>query len=170
MASAHDGEYAAFARGRSSVYLLAIGFSVCTIRKVEVAMDKGISELRSSPMMAHLLDAIEERKDIGHYGRLVFVIVSRYFLDESTVVRLISTQPDMGETRARALVLQAASRNYNPPSRERIVEWQRLQEFPICPNPDDPNGCNVYRELTFPDEVYDNIQDLWEKKAESTDE
>ena len=133
-------------------------------------MDKGISELRASPMMAHLLDAIEARTDIGHYGRLVFVIVGRYFLPEDKVVRMISTQPDMGETRARALVLQAASRKYNPPSRERILEWQRLQEFPICPDADDPSGCNLYRELTFPEDVYENIQELWEKKAESAEE
>lgn len=133
-------------------------------------MDKGLSELKASPMMAHLIHSIEERKDIGHYGRLVFVIVGRYFLEESTIVKMISTQPDMGETRARALVLQAASRNYNPPSRERVLEWQRLQEFPICPEADDPNGCNVYRELTFPEGVYEDIQDLWEKKAKSSEE
>lgn len=133
-------------------------------------MDKGLTELKASPMMAHLIDAIEAKQDIGHYGRLVFVIVGRYFLEESTIVKMISSQPDMGETRARALVLQAASRNYNPPSRERVIEWQRLQEFPICPTPDDPNGCNVYTELQFPEEVYENIQELWEKKAESEGE
>jgi hypothetical protein len=133
-------------------------------------MDKGLNELKASPMMAHLIDAIEAKQDIGHYGRLVFVIVGRYFLEESTIVKMISSQPDMGETRARALVLQAASRNYNPPSRERVIEWQRLQEFPICPTPDDPNRCNVYTELQFPEEVYENIQELWEKKAESEGE
>lgn len=133
-------------------------------------MDKGISELRESRMMAHLLDAVEQRTDIGHYGRLVFVIVARYFVSDETIVNLLSTQPGMGETRARALVLQAASRHYNPPSRERVLEWQRMQDFPICPDAEDPNGCNVYRDLTFPEDVYENIQDLWEKRAQATEE
>ena len=32
-------------------------------------------ELRKSEMMAHLLDALDRGKDIGHYGRLVFAMV-----------------------------------------------------------------------------------------------
>jgi hypothetical protein len=137
---------------------------------MEDAMENGIAELRKSSMMAHLLDAVEEKTDIGHYGRLVFVIVARYFIGEEKIIELLSSQPGMGETRARALVLQAASRNYNPPSRERVLEWQRMQDFRICPDAEDPNGCNVYRELTFPENVYDDIQDLWEKRAEAAEE
>ena len=51
------------------------------------------------------------------------------------------------------------------PSRERILAWQREQEFPICPNPDDPEACNVYRDLKFPDEVYERIEQFHEQKA-----
>jgi hypothetical protein len=47
------------------------------------------------------------------------------------------------------------------------VQWQREQDFPICPSPDDPGSCNVYSELQFPDEVYENIGDFWEEKAEA---
>ena len=45
---------------------------------------------------------------------------------------------------------QIQERGYNPPKRERILEWQEQQDFPICPNPDDPDACNVYRELGLP--------------------
>ena len=33
-----------------------------------------VDQLRSNDMMAHLLDALEHGKDIGHYGRLVFAM------------------------------------------------------------------------------------------------
>jgi len=60
--------------------------------------------------------------------------------------------------------------DYNPPRRERILEWQREQEFPILPAPDDPDCGNVYKSLKFPDEVYDHIQQYQAEKAEAEDE
>src|SRR5512134_1261418 len=87
------------------------------------------AELRRSPMMAHLLDALEEGTDIGHYGRLTFVMVARHFLPEDEIISLLAGQPDVDETEARALLLQVQERNYNPPKRERILEWQAQQEF-----------------------------------------
>jgi hypothetical protein len=109
-----------------------------------------VETLRASPMMAHLLDALEAGQDIGHYGRLVFAMVARHFMDEDE---------------ARALVHQVQGRDYNPPRRERVLEWQKLQDFPICPNPDDPDGCNVYKDLRFPETVYEDISDYHEQKA-----
>src|SRR5215210_3695729 len=114
--------------------------------------------LRDSPMMAHLLDALEAGTDVGHYGRLTFAMIARHFLDDDELVDLLARQPGGDETQARSLVLQVEGRDYNPPKRERILEWQAQQEFPICPTPDDPGTCNVYRELRFPDGVYEHIQ------------
>jgi hypothetical protein len=37
--------------------------------------------------------------------------------------------------------------------REKILEYQSQQDFPICPKLDDPDACNPYAELQFPDEV-----------------
>ena len=51
------------------------------------------------------------------------------------------------------------------PRRERILEWQSQQDFPICPTPEDPNSCNVYSELRFPEGIYDNINEYHEQKA-----
>ena len=127
--------------------------------------DRRSENLRDSPMMAHLLDALEAGTDIGHYGRLTFAMVARHFLEEEELVRLLANQPDQDETKARSLVLQVKGRDYNPPKRERILEWQAQQDFAICPTPDDPNSCNVYRELRFPDDIYDHIQEFWEEKA-----
>jgi hypothetical protein len=123
--------------------------------------------LRRSPMMAHLLDALEDGTDIGHYGRLVFAMVARYFMDDDEIVALLAQQPEMDEEEARARLMQVKARGYNPPKRERILAWQEQQEFPICPTPDDPAGCNVYNELEFPEEVYDNIDEFWEERAEA---
>jgi hypothetical protein len=63
--------------------------------------------------------------------------------------------------------LQVQGRDYNPPRREKIQEWQRQQEFQIIPNADDPDQGNVYKDLQFPDGVYENIADYYEDKVEA---
>jgi hypothetical protein len=138
--------------------------------KHQRALDGRSDNLRDAPMMSHLLDALEAGTDIGHYGRLTFAIIARYFLSENELVSLLAKQPGQTEDEARALVLQVNGHDYNPPKRERILEWQAQQDFPICPTPDDPNGCNVYRKLRFPDEVYDRIGDYWEEQAEAQED
>jgi len=127
-----------------------------------------LEDLRHSPMMAHLLDALDAGKDIGHYGRLTFAMVARHFLDDDDLIAYLQKDPEMNETEAKALVLQVKGRDYNPPKRDRILEWQAQQEFPICPNPDDLSACNLYRELQFPEHVYEHISDYYEHQAEHT--
>lgn len=134
------------------------------------ADDRRSDHLRDSPMMAHLLDALQAGTDIGHYGRLTFAMIARYFLAEDELVRLLANQPEQTEAEARALVLQVQGHDYNPPMRERILAWQAQQDFPICPTPDDPKSCNVYRELRFPDEVYERIGDYWEEEAKAQED
>jgi hypothetical protein len=132
--------------------------------------DRRSDELRASPMMVHLLEALESGSDIGHYGRLTFAMIARHFLDDDELVRLLAAQPGQDETRARALVLQVQQKDYNPPKRERILEWQAQQDFPICPTPEDPDSCNVYRELRFPETIYENVNEYWEEQAEAVEE
>ena len=45
------------------------------------------------------------------------------------------------------------------------MEWQKQQDFQIRPNPNDLDACNVYNELTFPDGLYEEIQQYREEKA-----
>jgi hypothetical protein len=97
-------------------------------------------------------------------------MVAYHFLSEDELVKLLRKQPGMDEKEARAQVIQVKARGYNPPKRERILEWMEHQDFPICPNPEDPNGCNVYRDLQFPDGIYENIEDFWEEKVEAENE
>jgi hypothetical protein len=85
------------------------------------------------------------------------------------MLKLLSKQPGFDPNIARALLLQVAEKDYNPPKRERILDWQSQQEFQICPEREDPNGCNVYRELRFPQEVYDRIGEFWLEKSENQD-
>src|SRR5579863_6045560 len=133
----------------------------------DTAKDSGKEALRNSPMMVHLLDALENGTDIGHYGRLTFVMVARHFLSEDELVALLSQQPDHNVEDARVLVRQVKARDYNPPKRERILEWQSQQDFPICPTPDEPGTCNVYQELRFPDGIYDNISEYYEEQVQA---
>ena len=115
--------------------------------------------------MSHLLEALDRGEDIGHYGRLVFTMVAHHFLEKDELVKWLAKDGDTDENEARALVQQVEERGYNPPKRERILEWQEQQDFPICPNPDYPDACNVYKELELPDEIFENIQEYREEKA-----
>jgi DNA primase large subunit len=125
----------------------------------------GFEALRKNGMMAHLLDSLEEGKNIGHYGRLVFAMVARHFVDDDALVAKLRQDPDFGEDEARALVEQVKGRDYNPPRREKVLQFQAQQEFPICPNPEDPDACNVYKDLQFPESVYSHISEYREQKA-----
>src|ERR687893_425972 len=107
-----------------------------------------VEDLRQSPMMAHMLDALENGEDIGHYGRLVFAMIGRHFVDNNELVQ------------------QVQEKGYSPPKRDKILEYQQQQDFPICPNPDDPDACNPYQELQFPDEVFESIQEYREEKTQ----
>lgn len=124
-----------------------------------------VEDLRQSPMMNYLLDTLDNGEDIGHYGRLTFAMVAHHFLDKDELVEWLSKDGDTDENEARALAQQVEERGYNPPRRERILEWQEQQDFPICPNPADPDACNVYNELQFPDAVYQDIQEYREERA-----
>ena len=124
-----------------------------------------LQELQKSPMMKHLMDALERGECIGHYGRLAFAMVARYFMDEDELISTLRKDPECDEHEARSLLNQVKARNYNPPHRDRILEWMSRQEFPICPNPDDPRQCNVYRDLNFPREIYERIEEFYSQQA-----
>jgi len=126
-----------------------------------------MTDLRKNDMMAHLLDALDAGQSIGHYGRLVFTMVARHFLEPQELVELLARDPDCSDEQARSLVEQVFSRGYSPPRREKIIEFQSQQEFAICPNADDPDACNVYKNLKFPQDVYQHIGQYHEQKAEA---
>ena len=125
------------------------------------------TDLRKNKMMAHLMDALSRGEDIGHYGRLVFVMVARYFVSEDDLFRQLQMDPNIDDEQARALIEQVVSKGYSPPSREKVLEFQTHQQFPICPHPEDPDECNVYKDLKFPTEVYESITEYHIQKAET---
>jgi DNA primase large subunit len=126
-----------------------------------------VEDLRKSDVMSHLIGALDEGKDIGHYGKFVFVTVARHFMEPEQVVEYLTKAPDTDEDDARSLLAQVQGRGYNPPRREKILQYQQQQDFPICPNPDDPDACNLYRDLQFPDDVYEDISEYYEHKADA---
>ena len=78
----------------------------------DTAADDGRSDnLRDSPMMAHLLDALEAGTDVGHYGRLTFAMIARHFLDEDELVRRNARR----EHPVPPEVLTAQVRRFSPP-------------------------------------------------------
>lgn len=117
-----------------------------------------IAELEKDQMMSHLMGALDRGEDIGHYGRLVFVLAARHFISEDELTEWLTKDRDCDEEKARNLIRQVNARDYNPPSRERILQWMDKQGFPICPAPDDPGACNLYRNVQFPHEIYEDIE------------
>ena len=112
-----------------------------------------VAELGKNGMMSHLLDALAQGQDIGLPG--------------DQLLKLLQTDPDMDEAKARALIEQVVSKGYSPPSREKVLEFQTHQQFLICPNPEDPDACNVYKDLKFPPEVYESITEYHVEKSEA---
>jgi hypothetical protein len=126
-----------------------------------------VEDLRQSPMMGHMLDALDNGEDLGHYGRLAFAMIGHHFVSEDELLELLTKDHDTNEREIRAMVQQVWEKGYSPPRREKILEYQSQQGFPICPNPDDPDACNPYQELQFPDEVYESIQVYREEQQTS---
>lgn len=122
------------------------------------------TDLRNNDMMRRLLEALDEGRDIGHYGRLVFAMVARHFMEPEEVVAELTKDRDFSQEQARALLQQVRERDYNPPRADRIREWQQEQEFQIIPH-GDPDAANLYRDLKFPDRVYEHIEEYREAKA-----
>ena len=124
----------------------------------------GEEELRKDPMMAHLMESLNAGTDVGHYGRLVFAMVARHFLPHEQVLGYLTKDADFSEEQATAMLRQVEGRDYNPPRRDRLMEWQREQEFQFM-DPSDPDCGNLYRNLKFPQEVYEHIGHYQEAKS-----
>ncbi len=118
-----------------------------------------VEDLKQSQMMNHMLEALANGEDIGHYGRLTFAMVGVYFANDDELVQVMTQDHDAEEREIRAMVQQVREKGYNPPNRDKILEWQQKQDFQICPNPDDPDACNVYSELDIPQAVLEDIQE-----------
>src|SRR5689334_17073151 len=125
-----------------------------------------LKDLQQNEMMAHLIDSLDRGENIGHYGRLVFAMVSRYFLEEDEVITYLTKDPDCEEAKARDLLEPVSGRDYHRPRRDRVLEWMNRQDFALCNEPSDPDACNVYKELQFPRDLYESIERYREEKAQ----
>ena len=125
-----------------------------------------IKDLRKNNTMAHIIDALDDGTDIGHYGRLTLVMVAQYFADEAEIVAQLQKDRDFTEEEAKSLYQQVRSKEYSPPSRDSLLEWQSKQDFQIVANPEDPDSGNVYQDLTFPESVYASISSYNQKQGE----
>ncbi len=125
----------------------------------------GLAELRENSVMARLLDAMDRGEDVGHYGRLTFVMVARHFLSEEELLQQLTKDPDCDEEKAQLLVRQVEAHDYNPPKPDRILQWMKQQDFAICDTSEGTGNCNVYKSLKFPAEVYQKIAAYYEHRT-----
>jgi len=126
-----------------------------------------VEKLRNNPMMNRLLDALDEERDIGHYGRLVFTIVARHFLSDDELIERLCRDPDVDAAKAKGLLRQVEEADYSPPGPDTIRGYDEQQSFRILAHPDSPDAGNVYQDLTFPDDVYESIRAYHEQRAEA---
>ena len=56
-----------------------------------------VEDLKQSTMMNHMLEALENGEDIGHYGRLTFAMIARHFVDNDELVQLLTKDHDADE-------------------------------------------------------------------------
>eukprot|EP01111_Echinosteliopsis_oligospora_P013308 TRINITY_DN474_c0_g1_i1.p1 TRINITY_DN474_c0_g1~~TRINITY_DN474_c0_g1_i1.p1 ORF type:complete len:233 (-),score=59.65 TRINITY_DN474_c0_g1_i1:219-917(-) len=124
--------------------------------------EQGEIELRRDPMMTHLMDSLYKREHIGHYGLLTYAMIARHFLSRQSVIRMLMLDPQSTEESANLLYDQVSNKDYSPPKRDRILEWQSMQEFPIIPNTSDDSCGNVYKHLHFPAYVYEHISQYYQ--------
>jgi hypothetical protein len=127
-----------------------------------------IQDMQADPMMARLITSLAEHEDIGHYGRLVFAMVGRYFASDDELVAALQNDRDFSEEQARELVREVHAVNYSPPKREKIIEFQSRQAYRMIENVQDPDVGNVYRTLQFPEEMYHHIAEYREQKAHAS--
>ena len=71
-------------------------------------------------------------------------MVARHFMPHEQVIARLTQDPDFSEEQATLMLRQVEGRDYNPPRRDRILEWQSQQDFPILP---DPAGSRLRQSL-----------------------
>jgi hypothetical protein len=89
-------------------------------------------DLRQSPMMSHMLNALERGEDIGHYGRLTLAMIARYFVDNEELARLLAQDASTDENEARqdpGVAKRTGLPNLPKPRRSGCL--QRLQRAPL---------------------------------------
>ena len=91
-------------------------------------------------------------------------MVARHFLSEGELTALLRHNPGINDHEARSLNLPVQGKNYKPLRREHSPMAERA-ELPDLPNPEDPDSCNVYKDLEFPPEVYEHIAGYDEEKV-----
>ena len=92
-----------------------------------------IQDLQQDEMMVHLMEALENKQDIGHYGRLVFAMTARHFFSDEEVFDWLKKDPDCDDAKARSILVQVEQRGYNPPRRDRVLDWINSKAFPFVP-------------------------------------
>jgi hypothetical protein len=144
----------------------AVGTGV-NLRRDDTGRVVQAEDLRESPMMASLWDDLKIGVDVGHFGRLLFCIVARHFMQEDEIIKLLSNGDNMVPEDAQAMLLNVNERNYNPPRPAVIRKWQERQGYKIIPveHQHDLAYGNLYSELRFPREIYEQVGEFYKQAA-----
>src|ERR1043165_678833 len=82
------------------------------VRDLQAMRRMPIEELKNEPMMAHLIDHLDSGLGIGHYGRLIFAMVARHFLEPDQLISYLEKDPECNPEQAKSLLAQVQARDY----------------------------------------------------------
>ncbi len=133
-----------------------------------MSRDDALEALGRNKMMRHLIDALAEGQDIGHYGRFTFASIARHFMEPDDLAKYLAKDKDEALADAKALVHQVNDADYSPPGPSKIRKWDEEQPFAILPpEHQTSDDANVYQDLDFPDHVYEKINAYHREQAEA---
>jgi hypothetical protein len=131
-----------------------------------MSRDDALEALGRNKMMRHLIDALDDEKDIGHYGRFTFASIARHFMHPDDLAKYLARDKDEALDDAKALVHQVNDADYSPPGPAKIRKWNEEQDFPILPpEHQTSDDANVYQDLDFPEDVYEKINAYHREQA-----
>ncbi len=99
-------------------------------------------------MMDYMPDALDE--DVGHYGRLDFVMDARHFVDNEEIVGLLAKHHDANEQEIRVMAQQVEEKGYSPPRRDKVLELAGAARFSNQPEPRRPGRLQRLRHAELP--------------------
>jgi hypothetical protein len=94
-----------------------------------------VEDLRQSPMMSHLLEALDRGEDIGHYGRLTFAMVAHHFLDRDELVEWLSKDGQHGREWAQRAAPAGRGEGLQPTAPRAHPRVAGAAGFPDLPEP-----------------------------------
>jgi DNA primase large subunit len=117
-----------------------------------------ISDFYVTPCLKIIIEKGVKGVNLEHNERLVFLQITKFFLDDKAIHDFFRYQPDYDYSITQRMIEHNRKREYSPTNCDRIIYWG----YCPCGGPKGCCGTFIYRAYRFPDEVYDKIKKYYE--------